>query len=64
MKKDATWWERLRGALHSNHHDYPSSVALISPSLLPRTLPRGPPDIHVSTWSDSARRGHADKVQM
>lgn len=40
VKKNATWWESPRGVLHFNHQDYPSSVALISPSLLPGTLPK------------------------
>lgn len=40
MKKNAAWWESPTGVLNFNHRDYPSSVALVSPSLLPRTLPQ------------------------
>lgn len=40
MKKNATWWESPRGVLNFNHQDYPFLEALISPSLLPQTLPQ------------------------
>lgn len=40
MNKNVPWWESPRGVLNFNHQDYPSSVALISPSRLPRTLPQ------------------------
>lgn len=53
----------LGGVFNFNHQDYPSSVALISPPSLP---PLGVLKWRgiVSTWSDSACKGHRDKVQM
>lgn len=56
----------LGGVFNFNHHDYPSSVALIPP---PLCCPVSPPGVWkwrwtASTWSDSACKGHTDKVQM
>lgn len=55
----------LGGVFNFTHQDYPSSVALVSPPFPSSSPPVGALKRRgtANTWSDSACKGHRDKVQ-